>query len=169
MGSMQSTTATKSAAAQCSRATRSGEAIAGAGFSRGQSMAEFALLAPLFLFVIFVAITFAVIGQSALAVSQLAYNGARYAAVNPALTGAQVTTYIKSGAIGAPSITASGGSHLTVNVTAATGFGQPVTVTVAYDLSSNSIVSSMTTLFNGLGFHQVFPTSLSATEIVMSD
>src|ERR1700675_5108179 len=81
---------------------------------RGQSMAEFALLAPLFLFVVFVAITFAVIGQSALAVSQLAYNGARYAAVNPGLTNAQVQTYIKSGAIGAPSITADGGAHLTV-------------------------------------------------------
>jgi Flp pilus assembly protein TadG len=135
---------------------------------RGQTMVEFALLAPLFLFVVFMAITFAVIGQSALAVSQLAYNGARYAAVNPNLTSAQVTSYVKSGAIGAPSITSSSGSHLTVNVVQAT-FGNPVKVTVAYDLSSNSIVSSMTTLFNGLGFSQAFPTSLSATEVVMSD
>ena len=135
---------------------------------RGQAMAEFALLAPLFLFVVFVAITFAVIGQSALAVSQLAYNGARYAAVNPTLTSAQVKTYILSGAIGAPSITANGGSHLTVNVTQA-AFGHPVTVTITYDLSSNSIVSSMTTLFAGLGFHNTFPTTLSSTEIVMSD
>jgi Flp pilus assembly protein TadG len=139
-----------------------------ARLERGQSMAEFALLAPLFLFVVFVAITFAVIGQSALAVSQLAYNGARYAAVNPTLTSTQVQTYIKSGAIGAPSITAGGGAHLTVTVVQA-GFGQPVSVTVAYDLSTNSIVSSMTTLFNGLGFHQTFPTSLSATEVVMSE
>lgn len=139
-----------------------------ARLERGQSMAEFALLAPLFLFVVFVAITFAVIGQSALAVSQLAYNGARYAAVNPGLTNAQVQTYIKSGAIGAPSITAGGGANLTVTVVQA-GFGQPVSVTVAYDLSSNSIVSSMTTLFNGLGFTQTFPTSLSATEVVMSE
>lgn len=111
---------------------------------RGQAMAEFALLAPLFLFVVFVAITFAVIGQSALAVSQLAYNGARYAPVNPKLTSAQVKTYILSGAIGAPSITANGGSNLTVNVTQAAS-GHPVTVTVTYDLSSNSIVSSMRT------------------------
>src|SRR6266849_6828911 len=137
-----------------------------ARLERGQSMAEFALLAPLFLFVVFVAITFAVIRQSALAVSQLAYNGARYAAVNPGLTSAQVQTYIKSGAIGAPSITAGGGAHLTVTVVQA-GFGQPVTV--AYDLSTNAIVSSMTTLFNGLGFTQTFPTSLSATEVVMSE
>ena len=87
-----------------------------ARLEHGQSMAEFALLAPLFLFVVFVAITFAVIGQSALAVSQLAYNGARYAAVNPGLTNTQVQTYIKSGAIGAPSITAGGGANLTVTV-----------------------------------------------------
>jgi Flp pilus assembly protein TadG len=136
--------------------------------SRGQAMVEFALLAPLFLFVVFVAITFAVIGQSALAVSQLAYNGARYAAVNPTLSSSQVRTYILSGAIGAPSITANGGSHLTVAVTQAT-FGNPVTVSVTYDLTSNSIVSSMSTLFRGIGFAQTFPTTLSATEVVMSD
>ncbi len=88
--------------------------------------------------------------------------------MNPQLTSTQVQTYIKSGAIGAPSITAGGGAHLTVTVVQA-GFGQPVTVTVAYDLSTNSIVSSMTTLFNGLGFSQTFPTSLSATEVVMSE
>ena len=41
--------------------------------------------------------------------------------------------------------------------------------TIAYDISSNAIVSSMTTLFNGLGFHQTFPTSLSSTEVVMSE
>src|SRR5258708_10252497 len=134
---------------------------------RGQSMAEFALLAPLFLFVVFVAITFAVIGQSALAVSQLAYNGARYAAVNPGLTAAQVKTYITSGAIGSPSITSGGGS-LTVTVVQAT-FGNPVTVTVAYDISSNTLVSGMTALFRGLGFGSTFPTTLSATEVVMSE
>jgi Flp pilus assembly protein TadG len=145
-----------------------GAAAASLRAPRGQTMVEFALLSPLFLFVVFMAITFAVIGQSALAVSQLAYNGARYAAVNPTLTSAQIVTYVKSSAIGAPSITSGGGTHLTVTVGQAT-FGNPVTVTIAYDLSSNSIVSSMTTLFNGLGFHQAFPTTLSATEVVMSD
>src|SRR5258708_11590353 len=83
---------------------------------RGQSMAEFALLAPLFLFVVVVAITFAGIGQSALAGSQLAYNGARYAAVNPGLTNTQIQTYIKSGASGVPTITAVDATNLTVIV-----------------------------------------------------
>ncbi len=131
-------------------------------------MAEFALLAPLFLFVVSVAITFAVIGQSALAVSQLAYNGARHAAVNPQLSSAQVHTYVMSGATGAPSITAGNGAHLTVTAVQAP-FGQPVTVTVAYDLSGNAIVSSMMKLFTGLGFRQTFPTSLSSTEVVMRE
>lgn len=131
-------------------------------------MVEFALLAPLFLFVVFLGITFAVIGQSALAVSQLAYNGARYAAVNPGLTSAQVKSYITSGAIGSPSITSSGGSHLTVTVVQAT-FGNPVTVTIAYDISSNALVSGMKTLFSGLGFGTTLPTTLSATEVVMSE
>jgi len=130
-------------------------------------MAEFALLAPLFLFIIFLGITFALIGESALAVSQLAYNGARYAAVNPALSSSQVQTYIKSGAIGSPSITANS-SLLTVTVVQGT-FGNPVTVTVAYDISSNSLISSMSSLFSGLGFGHNFPTSLSATEVVMSE
>src|SRR5438046_2464695 len=135
---------------------------------RGQAMAEFALLAPLFLFVVFLGITFAVIGQSALAVSQLAYNGARYAAVNPGLTSAQVQSYVTSGAIGSPTITSGGGSHLTVTVTQAT-FGNPVTVTVAYDISSNPLVSAMASLFSGFGFGTTLPTTLSATEIVMSE
>jgi hypothetical protein len=131
-------------------------------------MAEFALLIPLFTFIVFLGITFAVIGQSALAVSQLAYNGARYAAVNPGLTSSQVQTYIKSGAIGSPSITSGGGSSLTVTVVQAT-FGNPVTVTVAYDISSNTLVTGMKTLFTALGFGSTFPTTLSATEVVMSE
>jgi Flp pilus assembly protein TadG len=136
---------------------------------RGQSMAEFALLAPLFLFVIFIAITFAVIGLDALAVGQLAYQGARYAAVNPQLSAQQVQDYIESGVIGSPTITANNGAALTVTVQPASGFGQPVTVTVAYDLSGNSMVSMMSKLFKGLGFDQQFPTTLSATEAAMSE
>ena len=132
-------------------------------------MAEFALIAPLFLFIIFIAITFAVIGVDALAVGQLAYNGARYAAVNPTLTASQLQTYIKSGAIGSPTITSNSGSALTVSVTTASGFGTPVTVTVSYSLSSNSLVSMMSSLFAGLGFPNSFPTTLSATESVMSE
>jgi Flp pilus assembly protein TadG len=132
-------------------------------------MAEFALLLPLFLFMLFMAITFAVIGQAALAVSQLAYNGARYAAINPTLSANQVASYIKSGNLGSPTITADGGANLTVTVTPASGRGQPLTVTIAYDLASNSLISSMSNTFAALGMSHALPTTLSATESVMSE
>jgi Flp pilus assembly protein TadG len=136
---------------------------------RGQSMAEFALMVPLFLGVVFVAITFAVIGQAALAVSQLAYNGARYAAVNPTVSTSQIQSYIKSGNIGSPTITGNNGANLTVSVTRAGGSFQPVTVQITYNLNSNSLVNSMSTLLSALGLGGRFPTTLSATEIVMSE
>jgi Flp pilus assembly protein TadG len=135
----------------------------------GQAMAEFALLTPLFLFVIFIAITFAIIGVNALAVGQLAYNGARYVAVTHDQTVQQEQAYIKSGAIGSPTITGDSGAHLTVTVTPASGFGTPVTVTVTYDLSSNRLISMMSSLFGKLGFGASFPTTLSASESVMSE
>jgi Flp pilus assembly protein TadG len=135
----------------------------------GQAMAEFALIVPLFVIIIFVAITFAVIGQAALAVSQLAYAGARYAAVNSSLSKSALQSYIASGALGSPTITGAGGKNLTVTVTPASGFGQPVTVTVSYDLTGNALVSSMSGLFGGLGMKTTFPTTLTATQSVMSE
>jgi Flp pilus assembly protein TadG len=135
----------------------------------GQSMAEFALLIPLFLFLVFLTITFAVIGQAALAVSQLAYTGARYAAVHPELTAAEVQSYITSGAVGSPTITGNSGSNLTVTVQTAAGFAQPVSVTVAYDLNSNALVSMMQNTFTNLGLNTSFPTTLSATQIASSE
>jgi Flp pilus assembly protein TadG len=136
---------------------------------RGQSMVEFALMVPLFIGIVFIAITFAVIGQAALAVSQLAYNGARYAAVNPTLSTSQVAAYIKSGNIGSPTITGNGGANLTVTVTRAGGSYQPVTVTISYSLQNNALVGSMATVLGALGFGSRFSTTLSATEIVMSE
>ncbi len=132
-------------------------------------MAEFALIVPLFVTIVFVAITFAVIGQCALAVSQLAFAGARYAAVNSTQSKAALQSYIASGVLGSPSITGGGGKNLTVTVTPATGFGQPVTVTVSYDLSSNTLVSTMSRVFGGLHMAMTFPTTLTATQSAMSE
>jgi len=139
------------------------------GWNSGQAATEFALLVPLLVFVIFVAITFAVIGEAALAVRQLAFNGARYAAINPDLSESEIENYISSGAIGSPTITADNGSHLTVTVVPASGFGQPVTVTVAFDLTSSALVATMSGVFSALGFQQAFPATLTATQIVMSE
>jgi Flp pilus assembly protein TadG len=132
-------------------------------------MAEFALITPLFLMMLFMAITFGVIGQAALAVGQLAYNGARYAAVNPTHTSGQISSYIRSGNLGSPTITSGGGSNLTVTVAQASGFGEPVTVTISYDLSSNPLVSSMSAMFSALGMAGTLPTTLTATQIAMSE
>lgn len=137
--------------------------------SSGQSMAEFTLVIPLFLFMLFITITFAVIGQAALAVSQLAYSGARYASVNPTLSPSQLADYIKSGSLGSPTITADDGANLTVMVTPAAARGQPLSVTVAYNLAGNALISSMSNLLAALGMSQVLPTTLSATESAMSE
>lgn len=135
----------------------------------GQTMVEFALLAPLMVLFIFVGLTFAVIGETQLAVSQLAYSAARYAAVNPTLSASSIETYITSGQLGSPTITANNGALLTVNVQQATAFGDPVTVSISYDLSSNALIGGMTTLFAGLGMPQTLPTTVSATETTMSE
>jgi Flp pilus assembly protein TadG len=50
--------------------------------SRGQSMVEFALIAPLAIVMLLVGVQYAIIGSAALAVSQAASTLARYAAVN---------------------------------------------------------------------------------------
>ena len=132
-------------------------------------MVEFALVTPLFILMLFMVITFAMIGQYALAVGQLAYNGARYAAINPTLTPAQVAAYIKAGNLGAPTLTSGGAANLSVSVTPASGFGQPVIVTITYDLTAAGLVSTMSTMFTHLGLPQTMPTSVTATQAAMSE
>ena len=66
-------------------------------------MVEFALLATVGLMVLLVGIQFAMIGQAALAVSQGAYIGARYASVNSAASQDTVKNYIVANA--SPTIT----------------------------------------------------------------
>lgn len=134
-----------------------------------QTMLEFALVIPLFLFLLYMSITFAIVGQYALAVSQLASAGARYAAVNSGQSAGQLSTYIKSGALGSPTITGGGGANLTVTVVPASGFGQPVTVTVSYDLSSNVLVSDASAMFALVGLSNTIPTVLTATQSAMSE
>src|SRR5690348_6582983 len=49
----------------------------------GQSAVEFALVATVAMIVLFVGAQFAMIGRTALALGQMTYQGARYAAVHP--------------------------------------------------------------------------------------
>src|ERR1700722_2958522 len=50
---------------------------------RGQAAVEFALVLTVAMIVLFVAVQMALIGQAALALGQMNYQGARYAAVHP--------------------------------------------------------------------------------------
>jgi hypothetical protein len=72
----------------------------------GQAMVEFALVLFVAMIVLFVAIQMAFIGQTALALGQLNYQAARYAAVNPTFGCSQVATYMSSN--GAPSVVSAG-------------------------------------------------------------
>ena len=134
-------------------------------FGRGQSMVEFAMIAPVALVVMLVGIQYALIGQAALAVSQASYLGARAASIDGTLD-----TSSLSGAIsGQMSPTISGATVALADNTAAAScgpprtFGCPFTVTVTYDASSKIFLPSSTLL--GL----TFPTNLSAQESAMTE
>ncbi len=101
-------------------------------------MAEFALIMPLALIVLLVGIQLALIGQAAVAVSQLAYTGARYASVHPSYSLGQVQTFMQS--VGSPTLMSNGGADLNVTMAPCAAppntFGSQVQLTLTYNLSS---------------------------------
>jgi Flp pilus assembly protein TadG len=116
--------------------------------SRGQSMVEFALLAPLALVIMLVGVQYAIIGQAALAVSQGASAIARYAAVNESAIGASFSgnpTAAMQNLL-SPSIGTNSWADLTVNITSykgstttsttTPGLGDHCLVTLSYTASS---------------------------------
>ncbi len=110
---------------------------AGIAGSRGQSMVEFALTAAFAMIVLLMTIQLAIIGNAALALNQVAYAGARYAAINPSATPDTIATYIKS--IASPMINENGGADLTITVSPTTTprtFGTAVQVSISYNLSN---------------------------------
>ncbi|MGH7864060.1 MAG: TadE/TadG family type IV pilus assembly protein [Candidatus Binataceae bacterium] len=130
---------------------------------RGQSMVEFAMVMTVALLVLLVSIQMAMIGQAALAVSQVAWHGARYASVNPTYTESQVRSYMVAHA--SPTIATSGGSHLTITVAPAAAprtFGQPVTVNVSFEASPVIVLPNP---FLGISF----PSTLSSQQTAMSE
>ncbi len=135
---------------------------------RGQAMVEFAIIATLAIMLLLIGIQLAVIGQADLAVGQLAYFGARYAAVNyTEPTGNVVSTMINNAS---PTIS----KYLTAsNITISCSnpsdctpprqsMSQSVTVTINYDATKNLVLPKT---FLGL----TFPTNLSAQETMMSE
>jgi hypothetical protein len=75
---------------------------------RGQAAVEFALVATVAMIVLFVAVQLALIGEDALALGQMNYQGARWAAVNTCALDTEIANYIVS--VGSPSVTKSGGT-----------------------------------------------------------
>ena len=124
---------------------------------RGQAAVELALIVPLLAVLVVVGVQFAIIGTAALALGQVNYEGARYAANNGSATQAQVQSYMVS--VGAPLISANSGSYLTSTLSPAPpcAFGSSVTVSVTYDTTH---LLALPNPFFGISF----PTSLSNTE-----
>jgi Flp pilus assembly protein TadG len=123
----------------------------------GQAAVELALIIPLLSVLVVVGIQFAVIGTAALALGQVNYEGARYAANNSSATQAQIQSYMVS--VAAPIISANSGSYLTSTLSPAPpcAFGSSVTVSVTFD--TRHLLALPNPLF-GINF----PTSLSNTE-----
>ena len=105
------------------------------GCGRAQAAVEFALIAPVVVILLLVGVQLAVIGDAALGLGQVDYQGARYAAVNPTYTQSQVSTYMVS--VASPLIGASSGTYLTTTLSPAPpcAFGSSVTVAVSFDIN----------------------------------
>lgn len=138
--------------------------------SRGQTLTEFALIAPLVFIVLLVGVQYALIGQAALAVGQAASAIARYAAVNPGTVSSGNASALPTAVQQrlSPTILTNGGSDLTVTLTSNSGTSNTATATPVYGdtcIVSLSYAASSTmilpTKFFGI---PVFPTSLAAQD-----
>lgn len=131
-------------------------------FRRGQAALEMTFMISAILVVIIVGIEGAVLGQRSYALTQLAYQGARYAAVNPAYDPTTITNYVLQ--IAPPQVDQNSGAQLKVNVSPTSiprVTGTPVTVTITYTFPHP--LSFSPTLF-GLSF----PSKISARDVTMS-
>jgi uncharacterized protein (UPF0333 family) len=84
------------------------------GARQGQAAVEFALVLTVAMIVIFVGVQMALIGQAALALGQMNYQGARWAAVNPCATANDIANYMVC--VGSPTISQNC-SNLTITLT----------------------------------------------------
>jgi Flp pilus assembly protein TadG len=112
--------------------------------------------------VIIVGIEGAVLGQRSYALTQVAYQGARYAAVNPAYDPTAITNYVLQ--IAPAQIGQNSGAQLKVTVSPTSiprVTGTPVTVMITYTFPHP--LSFSPTLF-GLSF----PKTISARDVTMS-
>lgn len=128
---------------------------------RGQSLVEFVVTLTLALIVLTVTIQFAIIGDAALAVTQLAYTGARYAAFNPSYDYSMISRYMKT--VASPAINESNGANLRITLTPGATprtIGSSVEVRVVYNLRNKLFLPNP---FLGISF----PTTLSGIQTTM--
>ena len=128
---------------------------------RGQSLVEFVITLMLALIVLIVTIQFAIIGDAALAVTQLAYAGARYAAFNPSYDDSTISRYMKT--VASPAINESSGANLRITLTPGATrrtIGSSVQVSVVYNLRNKLFLPNP---FLGISF----PTTLSGIQTTM--
>ena len=128
------------------------------GWADAQSLVEFAMIVPFITILLLVGVQLAVIGDAALGLGQVDYQGARYAAVNPSYTQSQVQSYMVS--VASPLIGANGGSYLTstLSPTPPCAFGSTVTVAVSFNIRHLVVLPNP---FLGL---ITFPTTLTNSQ-----
>jgi Flp pilus assembly protein TadG len=151
------------------------------GLKRGQAAVEFALVLTVGLMILVVAIQMALVGETALALGQVNYQGARYAAIHQCATASDVAAYMTS--VASPTLVGSNcGANMMVTLTDVYGsnsasgscaspgcegtprtFGSQVTVSVAYTIPASQMF--LPNPFLGISF----PTTLSSTEAAMSE
>jgi Flp pilus assembly protein TadG len=127
------------------------------GAGSAQSAVEFAIALPIVLVTLLVGVQFAIIGAASLALGQVNYQGARYAAINTSADQAAVKTYMLS--VASPTISANNGSYLTTSLSPAPpcSFGTSVTVSLTY---SAAHLLALPNPFLGI----TFPTTLTSSE-----
>jgi Flp pilus assembly protein TadG len=157
------------------------------GRRQGQAMVEFAMVAVVAIFLIVIAIQYALIGQAALALSQAAFAGARYLSVNNSFGAGDLQCYLTGTgtpsagnncgpATASPTITKvgyDGQIDLSISISPTTTprtFGQTITVTLTFNTCEAGTIilgNSGGTCSSFLGLS--FPTTLTATETAMGE
>ncbi|HZO81407.1 MAG TPA: hypothetical protein VFB33_06895 [Candidatus Binataceae bacterium] len=124
--------------------------------SRGQSATEMAMMSLVAAALIAVALQGAITLNRGMAVRELAYQGARYAAANPNYDSSTVISYIRRSV---PSALANGELDVTMSPSSAPrSQGSAVSITIAFTGSTVAIPSVIS-----------FPATVSATDIAMSE
>lgn len=124
--------------------------------SRGQSATEMAMMSLGAAAIIVTALQGAIVLSRGMAVRQLAYQGARYAAANPSADSTTVINFVKEAV---PSALSQGQLNVTVSPsTAPRAQGAAVSVTIAFTGSTVAIPSVIT-----------FPATVSATDTALSE